>query len=91
MAIENDQILLYYHFNKIIKGPGTSLKSPALSQNNVCLRSSYYLTKFILIVFRIQKNKCNFHYVAMSMMTPVNFTKTQKFRYLKNRTFFLQK
>ena len=53
-------------------------------------------TKFILIVLRIQKNKCNFHYVAMPMMTPqifksVNFTKTQKSRYFKNKTFFLQK
>ena len=49
-----------------------------------------------MIVLRIQKNKCNFHYVAMPMMTPqifksVNFTKTQKSRYFKNKTFFLQK
>ena len=54
------------------------------------------VTKFILIVLRIQKNKCNFHYVAMPMMTPqifksVNFTKTQKSRYFTNKTFFLQK
>ena len=39
---------------------------------------------------------CNFHYVAMLMMTShilkfVDFTKTQKSRYLKNKTlFFLQ-
>ena len=44
----------------------------------------------------LKKNKCNFHYVAMPMMTPqifksVNFTKTQKSRHFKNKTFFLQK
>ena len=40
---------------------------------------------FILIVLKIQKNKhrCNFHYVAMSMVTSqilrsVDFTETQK-------------
>ena len=48
------------------------------------------------MVFRIKKNKCNFHYVAMPMMTPqifksVNFTKTQKSRYFKNQTFFPKK
>ena len=40
--------------------------------------------------------KCNFHYVAMPMMTSqilksMDFTKTQKSRYLENETsFFLQ-
>ena len=62
----------------------------------MCQKYVRNVTKFILIVFRIQKNKCNFHYVAMLMMTPqifksVNFTKTQKSRYFKNKTFFLQK
>ena len=38
---------------------------------------------------------CNFHYVAMSMMTSqilksVDFTKTQKSTYFENKTFFLQ-
>ena len=54
------------------------------------------LPNFTLIVLWIQKNKqkCNFHYAAMSMMTSqilkfVNFTKTQKPRYLKNETLFL--
>ena len=42
------------------------------------------------------RNECNFHYVAMPIMTQqilksVNFMKTQKSRYLKNKTFFLQK
>ena len=54
------------------------------------------MTKLILIVFRIKKNKCNFHYVAVPMMTPqifkfVNFTKTRKSRHFKNKTFFLKK
>ena len=34
-TIKNGQILLYCHFNKIIKGPGTSFQSPALSQKHV--------------------------------------------------------
>ena len=34
-TIKNDQILPYCHFNKIIKGPGTSFQSPALSQKHV--------------------------------------------------------
>ena len=52
---------------------------------------------FILIILRIQRNKrkCNFHYAAMSMMTSyilqlLDFTKTQKSKYLENETFFLQ-
>ena len=37
--------------------------------------------------------KCNFHYVAMPMtkskiLNSVDFTKTQKSRYLKNETIF---
>ena len=55
-------------------------------------------TIFILIVLiTIQKmHKCNFHYVAIPMVTPqilksVAFTKTWKSRYLENKTwFFLQ-
>ena len=34
-TIKNDQILLYCHFNKIVKGPGTSFQSPVLSQKHV--------------------------------------------------------
>ena len=52
----------------------------------------------MLIVLRIQlrnKHKCNFHYQAMLMtmsqiLKSVDFTKTQKSRYLENETFFLQ-
>ena len=38
-TIKNYQILLYYHFYKILKEPGTSFQSPAFSQKyvrNVC-------------------------------------------------------
>ena len=52
---------------------------------------------FILIGVRIKRNKhkCNFHYAAMLMMTSqilksLDFTKTQKSRYLENETLFLQ-
>ena len=47
--IKNGQISLYFRFNKIIKGPGTSFQSPALSQKhvrNVCHAAHKYLTKF---------------------------------------------
>ena len=46
--------------------------------------------------FKRNKHKCNFHYVAMTMMTLrilkfVDFAKTQKSRYLENETLlFLQ-
>ena len=33
-TIKNGQILLYCHFNKIIKESGTSFQSPALSQKH---------------------------------------------------------
>ena len=32
---KNDLILLYWHFNEIIKEPGTSFQSPAFSQKYV--------------------------------------------------------
>ena len=66
-TIKNDQILLYCHFNKIIKGPGTSFKTPELSQKhvrNVCHMMQQYLTKL-----GVNKRKYNFHYVAMPTMT----------------------
>ena len=33
-TIKDDQILLYCHFNKIIKEPGTSFQSPTFSQKH---------------------------------------------------------
>ena len=47
-TIKNVQILLYCHFKKIIKRPGTSFHSPAVSQKdvkNVCHTARKYLTK----------------------------------------------
>ena len=51
---------------------------------------------FILIVltgFKTNEHKCNFHYVEMPMMTSqilksMGFAKTQKSRYLGNKTLF---
>ena len=34
-TIKNGQISLYWHFDKIIKGPGTSFQSPASSKKHV--------------------------------------------------------
>ena len=48
-TIKNGQILLYCHFNKITKEPGTSFQSAAFSQKhvrNVCHTAHQYLTKF---------------------------------------------
>ena len=53
---------------------------------------------FILIElgYKINKRKCNFHFIALPVMTSqilksVDFTKMQKARYLKNKTLiFLQ-
>ena len=50
-TFKNSQISLYSHFNKIIKEPGTSFQSPALTQKhvgNVCYTAQKYLTKFRL-------------------------------------------
>ena len=48
----------YICFNKMIKGPGNTFQSTALSQKhvtNICHTAHQYLTKFYLIVLRIQK------------------------------------
>ena len=48
-AIKNSQMSSYCHFNIIIKEPGTTFQSPALSQKhviNVCHITHYYMTKF---------------------------------------------
>ena len=48
---------------------------------------------WLYLGFKRNKHKCNFHYVAMPMMTShilksVDFTKTQKSRHLENETLF---
>ena len=82
--------LLYYHFIEIIKGPGTSFQSPALSKNML----EMFVIRCTYLGSERNKQKCNFHYAEMYMMTShnwkyVDFTKTQKSRYLENETFFL--
>ena len=100
--IKNSQISLYFHFNKLIKGPGTTFKSPALSQKhvrNICHTANQYLTEFHFDSTQDSGEisiSVNFHYGAMSMMTSqilksVDFTETQKSRYLENETFFKYK
>ena len=86
-TIKNGLILLYFHFNKIIKVPGTSLQSPALGKN---------MLEMFFIQHTSIKHKCNFHFVAMPMMMSqilksMNFTKMQKSRHFENEIlFFLQ-
>ena len=87
--------MLYCHFTKIIKGPGTWVKPPALSQNyvsDVCYKIHQYLTK---LHFDSGKQKCNFHYEAVltimsHILKFVDFTKTLKSRYFEKKHFFLK-
>ena len=84
-TIKNGQVTLYCCFNKIIKEPGTSFQSPALNQKhvrNVCTLVFDQIFFLQYLGFKRTKDKCNFHYVAMSMMTSQilkfeDFTKTQ--------------
>ena len=97
-TINNDQIELYSHFNKIIKEPGTSFQSSAFSQKhvrNVCHTSHQYLTKFHFDRTQDSKfllnPKCNLHYAARLMvmsqiLKSAGFTKAQKSQYLENET-----
>ena len=55
--MKNGQILIYCHFNKIIKGPGTSFQSPALSQTSTICGNTYDdVTIFEICVFHKNKN-----------------------------------
>ena len=57
-TIKNAQILLYCHFNEIIKVSGTSFLSPALSQKILKMfvkQHASTLPTFILIILRIHK------------------------------------
>ena len=62
-TIKNEQILLYCHFNEIIKGPETSFQSFVLSQEyvrNICYTyDALDLAKFHFhsIYLRFKKNK----------------------------------
>ena len=59
-TVKNDQILLYCHFNKIIKRPGTSFQSPSLSQNMLemfAIQHTSFPPNFSSIALRIQKKQ----------------------------------
>ena len=61
-AIENGLISLYYHFNKIIKGSGTSFQSPVQAENMLemfVIQDRSIGPNIILTVLRIKKNKHN--------------------------------
>ena len=100
-AIKNAQISLYCHFNIIIKGSGTCFQFPALRQKhdrNVSHTAHQYLTKFHIDSTQDSKEisvSVTSIMQSMPMMTSQSlksmaFTKTQKSRYLENKTFFLQ-
>ena len=103
-AIKNYIILLYCHFNKIIKGPGISFQPPAWVMSEMfTIQCNSIWPNCILIILRestwISINvtfiMCNFHYVAIPMMMTqilkfVVLTKTQISRYLENETSFLE-
>ena len=96
----NGQIALYFHFQKIIKEPGTSFQYPVLSQKYLgsnCHTALVFdqISSWYYIGVKRNNHLCNFHYVAMPVMTlqilkSADFTKTEKSRYLENKTFFLQ-
>ena len=86
-TIKNDQILLYCHFNKTIKEPGTSFQSLAFSQKqvrNVCHTAYQYLTKFHFDKTQDSKQisisaTCIMQQYLMSqILKSAGFTKTQK-------------
>ena len=95
--IENGQILLQYI---VMKGPGTSFWSPALSQKivrNVCHKAHQYLTKFHF--YSIQNSKEISIRVTSIMqqclcgevLKCVDLKKTQKYKYFEKKAlFFLQ-
>ena len=73
-TIKNDQISLYSRFNKIIKGPGTSFQSPALSQKHV--RNIFYTVHQFLTKFRFDRTGNNPEEVSVRQLDaalPHNF------------------
>ena len=89
----------YCYFNKIIKGPGTSFQSPAMSQKyvrNIFHTTHQYFTKLAfdstqdLKEIIIGATSIMLQWMASQILKFVHFIKTQKSRYLKNKTFFLQ-
>ena len=93
--MENGQILLYFHFNKIIKELGTSFQSPALIQKhirNICQTAHQYLTKFHFDSAQdSNETRISVTFLIQQIFKSVDFTETQKSGHLQNETFFLQK
>ena len=91
-TIKNGQILLYCHFNKIIKEPGTSFQLQHLAKNMLemfIIQHTSIWPNFILIGFKTNKHKCNLQLMMTSqILKSAGFTETQKSRYLENETFF---
>ena len=98
-TVKNGQISLYCYFNKIIKRVWDQFLVFSIEPKTCQKCLAYNSLVFDLILFqqnlgfKRNKQKCNFHYVAMFMMTSqtlksVDFTKAQKSRYLDNETLF---
>ena len=89
--IKNLHILLYCYFSKTIKGSRTSFQSLTLSQKHVkyvCHTTHQSLTKFHFD--RTQDSEETSRSVTFThILKSVDFTKTQKARYLQNETLFL--
>ena len=96
LTIKNGQISLYCYFNRIIRVPRTNFQSPALRQKharNVSFTTYQYLTKFLFESAWIQQKQAyvEIPLLAIPLMAPqtlesVDFTNTQKYRYLENKT-----
>ena len=99
-TIKNDQIWLYCHFNKLIKRAQNQFPRHKIEPKTYQKCFSYSTLVFDqyflqYLGFKRNKQKCNFHYVAMHMMSQilksVDFSKTQKSRNHENKAlFFLQ-
>ena len=93
LIIKNGQISPQCHFNEIIKGPGTSFQSLFTCQTCLSYKTLVFdqISFWQCLGFKINKHKCNLHYVTMPMLTSqilnsADFTKRQKSRYLENET-----
>ena len=97
-TIKNCQILLYCHFNKIIKESGTSFEYPILSQKHVrnfCLTAYYYLTKFLFQSTQDSKeisisgnSTTSMHIMTLQILKSVDFTKAQNSRYISRTNYY---
>ena len=97
-TIKSGQISLYCHFNKIIKGSGTSFQSPVSTQKHiiVCHTTHQYLTKVHFDWAQDSKEIAevllplsNYVYDDVTGFAICGFHKTTKFRYIENETLFL--